>query len=521
MIHSLSSPDLAFSAKTPKRKAMDLLSPTYLLFLFLIFLLFEFLRKSPKRGFRKYPLLGTLPDFLKHRERFLDWTTEVLRDCPNNTSVFFRPGKVRGIITANPDNVEHMLKTNFPNYPKGKRVISLLQDFLGTGIFNSDGQLWKVQRKTASYEFSTNSLRNFVIENVTVEIQTRLLPLLSQASDNHRVLDLQDILERFAFDNICKLAFNYDPGCLGGEGTVGTEFMSAFEDAAMLSAGRFQYALPDGFKIKRWLNVGSERRLREAIITVHKFADEIIRSRLEARETNQDLDLLSRFIGTEESSPEFLRDIVISFILAGRDTTSAALSWFFWILSSRPGVKQEIRDELRAIRSRNGKKRGEAFGYDELKEMNYLQAAISETMRLYPPVPVDTKLCLNDDVLPDGTVIRKDWFISYHTYAMGRTESVWGKDCCEFRPERWIENGVYRGENPFRYPVFHAGPRMCLGKELAYIQMKCIAASVMEVFEIEAQNKDKCPQHLLSLTLRMKGGLPIQVTERDALYSEY
>ncbi|KAI9093669.1 hypothetical protein K1719_027118 [Acacia pycnantha] len=448
---------------------MDLLSPTYLLFLFLIFLLFEFLRKSPERGFRKYPLLGTLPDFLKHRERFLDWTTEVLLDCPNNTSVFFRPGKIRGIITANPDNVEHMLKTNFPTTPKANESLAS-------------------SKISSAPESST--------------------PTANSGSFRGKP---PDILERFAFDNICKLAFNYDPECLGGEGTGGTEFMSAFEDAATLSAGRFQYALPGGFKIKRWLNVGSERRLREAIITVHKFADEIIRSRLEARETNQDPDLLSRFIGTEESSPEFLRDIVISFIIAGRDTTSAALSWFFWILSSRPDVRQEIRDELRAIRCRNGKNRGEAFGYDELKEMNYIQAAISETMRLYPPVPVDTKLCLNDDVLPDGTVIRKDWFISYHTYAMGRTESVWGKDCCEFKPERWIENGVYRGENPFRYPVFHAGPRMCLGKELAYIQMKCIAASVMELFEIEAQNKDKCPQHVLSLTLRMKGGFPVQM----------
>ncbi|XP_028767403.1 cytochrome P450 94A1-like [Neltuma alba] len=503
-------------------RAMDLLTPPSLLFVFLIvfYLYLSFLRsfrKSPEKGFRNYPLLGTLPDFLKNRERFLDWTTQVLRDCPTKTAVFFRPGKVQGIITANPDNVEHMLKTNFPNYPKGERFISLLHDFLGTGIFNSDGDLWKVQRKTASYEFNTKSLRNFVIENVTVEIQTRLVPLLSGASDGHRVLDLQDILERFAFDNICKLAFNYDPECLGGEGTGGTKFMSAFEDAATLSSRRFMYALPVVFIIKKWLNVGSERRLREAIMSVHEFADEIIRSTLEAKESNRDLDLLSRFIGTEESSPEFLRDIVISFILAGRDTTSAALSWFFWILSSRPDVKQEIRDELGAIRSRNGTKRGEAFGYEELKDMNYLQAAISETMRLYPPVPVDTKACLNDDVLPDGTVIRKDWFISYHTYAMGRMESIWGKDCCEFKPERWIENGVYRGENPFRYPVFHAGPRLCLGKDLAYIQMKCIAASVMDLFEIEAQNKDKCPDHVLSLTLRMKGGLPVEVAKRDIL----
>lgn len=292
--------------------------------------------------------------------------------------------------------------------------------------------------------------------------------------------------------------------------------MAAFEDATTLSSGRFMYALPHLFKIKRILNVGSERRLRESISTVHAFADEIIKSRLEAKEANQDDDLLSRFIGTEHMTPEFLRDIVISFILAGRDTTSSALSWFFWLLTSRSDVKREIRDELRAIRTRNGKNRGDSFGYEELKEMNYLQAAISETMRLYPPVPVDTKTCLSDDVLADGTVIKKDWFVSYHTYAMGRMEGVWGKDCCEFKPERWIEsNGMYRGENPFRFPAFHAGPRMCLGKDLAYIQMKYIAASVMELFEVEALCKDSCPEHLLSLTLRIKGGLPVNVTQTD------
>ncbi|THF99137.1 hypothetical protein TEA_027884 [Camellia sinensis var. sinensis] len=146
--------------------------------------------------------------------------------------------------------------------------------------------------------------------------------------------------------------------------------------------------------------------------------------------------------------------------------------------------------------------------------MGYLHAAISEAMRLYPPVPVDTKACKDDDVLPDGTIVKKDWFVTYHTYAMGRMESIWGSDCREFKPERWIENGTVKQESPFRYPVFHAGPRMCLGKELAYIQMKSIAASVMERFEIDVLNKDKCPEHLLSLTLRMKGGLPVKVKER-------
>ncbi|KAE9586321.1 putative alkane 1-monooxygenase [Lupinus albus] len=322
-----------------------------------------------------------------------------------------------------------------------------------------------------------------------------------------------DLLERFTFDNICKLAFNVDPGCLGGDGTSAAEFMTAMEDATVLSSGRFLTILPMIWKIKKLLNIGTERRLRECIATIRKFADEIIQSRLEAKDRTHNEDLLSRFIGVDDiNSTEFLRDIIISFILAGRDTTSSALSWFFWILSSRPEVQKKILNEIESIKSRSGEKT--MFKYEDLKEMHYLHAAISETMRLYPPVAADSKQCLNDDVLPDGTVIKKNWFITYHTYGMGRMESLWGKDWAEFKPERWLENGVYRTESPFRFPVFHAGPRMCLGKDLAYIQMKSIAASVIERFEIDAVEKDNHPEYYLSFTLRMKGGFPVKLRAR-------
>ncbi|PSS33495.1 Cytochrome P450 94A1 like [Actinidia chinensis var. chinensis] len=495
---------------------MELLSLQTLFFISLLSLFVYFVinpKPTPTTGFKIYPLVGSLPQFLKNRHRFLDWTTQVLRDCPSNTAVFRRPGKVHGIITANPSNVEHMLKANFQNYPKGTRFISLLQDFLGRGIFNSDGDLWKVQRKTASYEFNTKSLRNFVMETARTEIQTRLVPILHKSAQTNRVLDIQDVLERFAFDNICKVAFNVDPACLGGDGG---EFMEAFEAAATLSSGRFMYALPFLYKIKKYFNMGSEKKLMKSIATVHEFADQIIKSRLEEGGERKDEDLLSRFIGTGEISAELLRDIVISFILAGRDTTSSALTWFFWLLSSRPDITEKILDELQIIRARNSKGVGDIYSFDELREMHYLHAAISEAMRLYPPVPVDTKNCREEDVLPDGTFVGKDWFVTYHTYAMGRMETIWGSDCCEFKPDRWIEDqtGVCRQESPFRFPVFHAGPRMCLGKDMAYIQMKSIAASIMERFEIDVQERDKCPEHLLSLTLRMKGGLPVKVRKR-------
>ncbi|GMN68988.1 hypothetical protein TIFTF001_038038 [Ficus carica] len=499
---------------------MYLFSLESFLFLVLISLSLYFYsstKRSTNTGFKNHPIVGTLPEFLTNRHRIFDWMAEDLAACPTNTSVFHRPGR-NGVVTANPLNVEHILKTNFENYPKGDDFISLLEDFLGRGIFNTDGELWKVQRKTASYEFNSKSLRNFVMQNVIVETETRLIPILEKAAEKGLVLDLQDVLERFSFDNVCKLAFNYDPGCLAVDenSDAGAEFMRAFETAAELSSGRFRYAIPFLWKIKKFLNIGSERQLRESISAVHKFAEDIIRSRI-GQGKGEEADLLSRFMGShvENSSPEFLRDIVISFILAGRDSTSSALSWFFWVLSSRQDVQEKILNELEQIRGRNGKNIGDVFSYEDLRDLHYLHAAISESMRLYPPVSSDMKKCRKDDVLPDGTFVGKDWFVSYTNYAMGRMESIWGKNCLEFRPERWLDDDrVCRQESPFRYAVFHAGPRICLGKDMAYIQMKSIAASIIERFEVNVQEKEKRLEIMLSLTLRMNGGLPITVRKR-------
>lgn len=499
---------------------MEVLSVQLLIILFLLSLwIYLYVttssqKKPTNKGFKIYPIVGVLPEFIKNRARVHDWFTETLSHCPGNTDVLRLPGIKPGIITANPLNVEYFLKTNFENYPKGELLITTLEDFLGRGIFNSNGELWRVQRKTASYVFNTKSLRSFVMDNVVVEISTRLVPILAKASETRQVLDLQDMLERFAFDNICKVAFNVDPASLGGDRTDGSEFMQAFDDAAALSTERFLCSLPLLWKFYKFFNFGSERKLKKSINIVHEFADKIIQSRMEQKMEKKNEDLLSRFIGNDENSNEFLRDIVISFILAGRDTTSSALSWFFWLLSLNPDVESNILKELETIRSRNRKKIGDAYSFEELRDTHYLHATISETLRLYPPVPVDILACRSDDVLPDGAFVGRKWFVVYCAYAMGRMESIWGKSCLEFLPERWLENGIYRQESPFKFPVFHAGPRMCLGKHMAYIQMKSIAASVIERFKIDVQNKDKCPEYVLSLTLRMKSGLQVRVKER-------
>ena len=106
--------------------------------------------------------------------------------------------------------------------------------------------------------------------------------------------------------------------------------------------------------------------------------------------------------------------------------------------------------------------------------------------------------------------------MGYNLYAMGRMESVWGEDAREYRPERWLNpaDGTFRPESPFRFVAFHAGARLCLGKEMAYIQMKSIVSCVFERFSFRFLGGEERPGLDLSFTLRMKGGLPMQVTKR-------
>jgi cytochrome P450 len=312
------------------------------------------------KGPKVYPVVGSLVQFLWHRSVVHDWMTDHIKNQPTMTIRNTRPGGFARKLcrscmytTANPENVEYILKTNFENYPRGDLAQLNLGDLLGEGIFNVNGELWKVQRKFASHEFTSKSLRNFMHGIVQAELNDRLIPLLEKTCSVGASIDLQDLLMRFAFDSICKLAFGVDPACLDFS-LPNVEFAQAFDMGTFLTSARSRtYAFI--WRMKRALNIGSERKLCEVVHEIDEFAMSVIhtrrkqlieiasgRTRSESLE-GQHMDLLSRFMGLPQQEKErsveheeknwkqeafsdrFLRDIVISFILAGRDTTSAGL----------------------------------------------------------------------------------------------------------------------------------------------------------------------------------------------------
>ncbi|KAF7804669.1 cytochrome P450 94A1-like [Senna tora] len=464
---------------------------------------------------KSYPLIGSHLDIKANFHRRIQWFSDLVLLSPTSTFTLHRPLGEQQIFTANPAVVQHILKTHFPIYQKGPNVTTTVTDFLGNGIFNIDGDAWKFQRQIASHQFNTKSLRQFVEHVVDTELNHRLIPILATAASQNQILDLEDILQRFAFDNICKIAFGFDPHHLSPS-LEQSKFAQAFEEATQISSRRFAYLLPIIWKIQKLLNFGSEKRLREAVSEVREFAKNIVREKkreLSEKSALESVDMLSRFLSSGHSDEDFVTDIVISFILAGKDTTSAALTWFFWLLWKNPEEEEKIVKEIRET--------SEAPGYEEVKDMVYTHAALSESMRLYPPVPLDTKEAMEDDVLPDGTVVKKGSRVTYHVYAMGRSEKLWGPDWAEYKPERWLERiegekqWRYVGRDPFRYPVFQAGPRVCLGKEMAYMQMKRVVGGIMRRFKVvPAIEEGVEPEFISFLTAKMKGGFPVRIQER-------
>ncbi|TYH70027.1 hypothetical protein ES332_D05G090900v1 [Gossypium tomentosum] len=443
----------------------------------------------------------------KEFDNLCDWFTHLLEKSATGTIHIHVLGNT---ITANPENVEHILKTRFENYPKGKPFAAILGDLLGKGIFNVDGDSWKFQRKMASLELGSISIRRHGFDIVSSEIQSRLLPLLSSVSGKQEVLDLQDVFRRFSFDNICKFSFGLDPGCLELSLPV-SEFAEAFDLASRLSAQRGRASSPLIWKLKRLLNLGTEKQLKQAIKLVDELAQKMINQRREKGFSDRN-DLLSRFMGTINDD-KYLRDIVVSFLLAGRDTVASGLTSFFWLLSQHPEVESAIREELeRVVRSSDGLQ--QIASYDQMRDMHYLHAALCESLRLFPPIQFDSKFALEDDILPDCTFVRKGTRVTYHPYAMGRMERVWGPNCLEYKPGRWLKDGRYVPENPFKYPVFQAGQRVCLGKEMALVEMKCVVLAIISRFNIRVSNPKQTPRFAPGLTANVRGGLPVLVQEK-------
>ncbi|KAJ6755276.1 CYTOCHROME P450 FAMILY-DEPENDENT FATTY ACID HYDROXYLASE [Salix purpurea] len=480
-------------------------------------------------GPQVWPVVGSLPLLFMNRRKIHDWIAGNLRatgavgtyQTCTIALPFFARRQGFYTVTCHPKNMEHILRTRFENYPKGPEYQAAFHDLLGQGIFNSDGETWLIQRKTAALEFTTRTLRQAMARWVNQTIKNRLWIILDKAAEERQSVDLQDLLLRLTFDNICGLTFGKDPKTLSPD-LSDNPFSIAFDTATEATLQRLLYP---GllWKVEKLLGIGTEKRLKKSLEVVETYMNEAIT----ARKENPSDDLLSRFMKKRDVEGNHfqvsvLQRIALNFVLAGRDTSSVALSWFFWLVMNHPEVEAKIIKEISTIlketRGNDHQKwLGEPLVFDEADKLIYLKAALAETLRLYPSVPQDFKYVVADDVLPDGTFIPAGSTVTYSIYSVGRMKSIWGEDCQEFKPERWLSPEEDKFEAPkdgYKFVAFNAGPRTCLGKDLAYLQMKSVASAVLLRYRLSLV-PGHCIEQKMSLTLFMKNGLRVFLHPRN------
>ncbi|WOL05715.1 Cytochrome P450 [Canna indica] len=499
-------------------------SPLFLALAAACLLLAFHLFNRPSAGKKKPnypPIAGTIFHQLLNLHRLADFQTELSHKY--RTFRMLTPF-CNYVYTVDPANVEYILKTNFSNYGKGRLSYDILSDFFGSGIFAVDGEKWRHQRKLASFEFSTKVLRDSS-SKVFRRTATRLAEIISSAANSNKMIDIQELLMKSTLDSISKVGFGVELDTLSGSNEQGKAFAKAFDDSSAQILLRF---LDIFWKVKRFLNIGSEATMKKNLKVIDNFVYKLIDTKIEQMSRRQDEliekeDILSRFLVEREKNPDelsykYLRDIILNFVIAGRDTSAGTLSWFFYMLCKHPDVQEKVAQEVAGAMDITDEVAMAEFSArlteEALNKMQYLHATLTETLRLYPAVPVDVKYCFSDDTLPDGFSIKKGDLVNYQPYPMGRMKFLWGEDAEEFKPERWLKNDVFVPESPFKFTAFQAGPRICLGKEFAYRQMKIFAATLLYFFRFKLWDEMRTVRNRGMITLQIDGGLHLAAMER-------
>ncbi|GAV68560.1 p450 domain-containing protein [Cephalotus follicularis] len=492
---------------------------------FLAILCFLFIcHRSRKRNspiVTTWPVVGMLPGLLCNASRIHDFATDVMMQS-GGTYMFKGPlfTKMDFLLTCDPMNVNHILNRSFANYEKGPEFMDIFE-VLGDGIFRTDSDPWKLQRKMMHSLMKNTKFELFLTKTVWEKVIKGLVPVLDHFSKHVMEVDMQDLFQRFAFDNICSLVLGFDPNCLSVEfpKVMHAKAFDVIEEAVI-----YRYILPTWFwKLQKWLQIGEEKKVKIAWDTLDSFIYQYIYTKQENLSNllkEEEWDLFTALMAEEgEHIPKikgnkFLRDYVLNLMVAGRDTVSSALSWFFWLVATNPSEETKILEEMESNFPEKEVEKRRCFTSQELNKLVYLHAALCETLRMYPSVPINQKATVEADTLPTGHRVGPRTRILIPFYSMGRMEEIWGKDCLEFKPGRWItEKGSIMHVPSYKFTAFNSGPRSCLGKDMSFIQMKMVAIIVLKKYRFQVVEG-----HIVSpnpsVILHMHGGLKVRITKR-------
>eukprot|EP01095_Lingulamoeba_sp_RSL-Kostka_P006502 TRINITY_DN2043_c0_g2_i1.p1 TRINITY_DN2043_c0_g2~~TRINITY_DN2043_c0_g2_i1.p1 ORF type:complete len:525 (+),score=158.72 TRINITY_DN2043_c0_g2_i1:100-1575(+) len=426
------------------------------------------------------PVLGHMPYFMTLPENHLPSMEEHAKD--HKTYQLYLPINKSIIITVEPEIVKHFLSTKFETvYNKGLKVCEQYRDFFGSGIFNSNFEDWKQQRSFASSLFHVQYLKQYI--EIFHNNSVKLFDQFESFKNSQTPINIQDYFMRYTLDSFAEIGFGVDLDSIN-QGDVNS-FSLAFDYVQTFTERRGRYG--DLWKLKE--KFFKDQKYIDSLKYLDDYIYAIINERRKEDESiiSKRKDLLSKILCDKSlnKTDKELRDFVLNYLIAGRDTTAILLTFCFYLLADNEEVEQKVIDEINEVVGSGD----DMITWEQQSSLNYTQFVLKEVLRLYPPVPIDGYTAFEEDVLPGGQHIKKNTEIYYPSWVIHRREDLYPK-ALEFIPERWSEEAEKKcPPHPYAYIPFHGGPRICLGQQLAYVEAKTMISNLLRKYKLR-RNKD-------------------------------
>lgn len=396
------------------------------------------------------------------------------------------------IYVSDPDVIQAILLTHEDSFPKGPVEMRMLRSVTGRGLFTTEGQEWRRQRRAASSAFRQNSL-DAMIPVMNDAAQRSVMRL----SNGPNIVDVHQEMIAATFQIIHSTMLS------GGEGIINEERAARAIETILETVGKPDpldlMGAPPGMP-RPW-----GRKARKAIRQIRDDAQLVIDHRKKKSELGD--DLLGLMLAAKDSktgkplSNIQVRDNLLTFIAAGHETTALALTWSLYLLGHHPDWQIALRDEVLNV---CGDRRITA---DDLKRLTLIEQVINEAMRLYPPAPAIDRIAKTDLNL-HGLDIKKGDFIVIGIMPLHRHEKLWNNPN-DFDPTRF-EREKIKSKHKFSFIPFSGGPRVCIGLRFAMMEATIILANLVREFNFSPAHDN--PVRLISrITLRPEGGMPMEI----------
>ncbi|KAL8921051.1 MAG: hypothetical protein Q9208_005942 [Pyrenodesmia sp. 3 TL-2023] len=427
------------------------------------------------------------------------------------------------VAIVSPTALAEVLVHNCYDFEKPPQLRKGISRILGSGLFLSEGEVHKRQRKYLMPAFAYRHVKNLypTFWNKSTELVAAIVASArgsrGGASDEGMSIEVNEWASRATLDII-------------GQGGFGQSF-NAIQDPDnalsqtyrnMFKPGRVGQILGIlGFLLPQWI----VRRLpflrNDKMQRSSNFLRSFCRSSIESKrqqaqaDSASDLDILTVAMHSGAFSDEDLVDQMMTFLAAGHETTASALTWAVYLLAKHQQIQNPLRDEVRSLLPHPLENADAIVTSETIEKMSYLNTVCREVLRLFPPVAVTIRVAVKDTTIcghyiPQGTTIMiPPWAVN------GNTE-LWGPDAADFKPERWQRNtsGPSSTETlstNYQFLTFLHGPRSCIGQSFAMGEFQCLVAAWVGAFETELQDPDFVPVIKGGITAKPRDGLHVRV----------